>query len=125
MDWKTRSTCHTSQHSGRIKLLGPNPTSDCPQDGIEIAEEALPAVGTLVMKVKKGVQIPGPQNDNDQTPPSSKRVEGSMNRFPSGRGCPHTHEMQGPGCWKETEGTLWGNIAPNGPTTIPLASKVK
>ncbi|KAF9503197.1 hypothetical protein BS47DRAFT_1369720 [Hydnum rufescens UP504] len=79
---------------GRIKLPGPNPTSYCPLVGIEIAQEALPAAGALMMKVKKGVQIPGPQNDNNWTSPSSKWVEGSMNHFPSGRSCPHTHKSQ-------------------------------
>ncbi|KAF9503402.1 hypothetical protein BS47DRAFT_1402437 [Hydnum rufescens UP504] len=122
---KTRSGCHTGQHSGRIELPGPNPTGNCPPVGVEIAEEALPAAGALAMKVKKGVRIQGPQNDNDQTSPSSKRVEGSTNHFPSGKGCPHRPGTQGPGCWKETEGMQQGNIAPNGPTTSPLASKVK
>ncbi|KAF9512962.1 hypothetical protein BS47DRAFT_1393706 [Hydnum rufescens UP504] len=125
---KTRSGCHTGRHSGRIELPGPNPAGNCPPVGVEIAEEALPAAEKqrpLVMKVKKGVRIQGPQNDNDQTSPSSKRVEGSTNHFPSGKGCPHRPGTQGPGCWKETEGMQQGNIAPNGPTTIPLASKVK
>ncbi|KAF9508758.1 hypothetical protein BS47DRAFT_1365749 [Hydnum rufescens UP504] len=125
--WKTRSIRPTGRHTGRIELPGPDPTRDCPRVGIEIVEEALPAagkaVGALEMKVKMGVRIPGPQNNNDRTPPSSKWVEGSTNRFPSGRSCCYTHEMRVPSCWKETEGMLQGNIAPNGPTTIPLASK--
>ena len=120
-----RSIHHIHRHIGGIKLLGPNPRGNYPPVGIKIAEEALPAVGALEMKVKRGVQIPGPQNDNNQTPPSSKQVEGSVNHFWSGRSCPHTHETQGPGCWKETEGMQWGNITPNGLTTTHLASKVK
>ncbi|KAF9509267.1 hypothetical protein BS47DRAFT_1365380 [Hydnum rufescens UP504] len=81
---KTRSICPTGRHTGRIELPGPDPTRDCPQVGIEIVEEALPAVGkavgTLEMKVKMGVQIPGPQNDNDRTPPSSKQELSSHTR---------------------------------------------
>ncbi|KAF9508037.1 hypothetical protein BS47DRAFT_1366265, partial [Hydnum rufescens UP504] len=126
---KTRSGCHTGRHSGRIELPGPNPAGNCPPVGVEIAEEALPAAGkaagALAMKVKKGVRIQGPQNDNDQTSPSSKRVEGSTNHFPSGKGCPHRPGTQGPGCWKETEGMQQGNIAPNGPTTILLLQRPK
>ncbi|KAF9504716.1 hypothetical protein BS47DRAFT_1401107 [Hydnum rufescens UP504] len=54
---KTRSVRPTGRHTGRIELPGPDPTRDCPRVGIEIVEEALPAVGKAVGALEMKQQV--------------------------------------------------------------------
>ncbi|KAF9519762.1 hypothetical protein BS47DRAFT_1358066 [Hydnum rufescens UP504] len=117
-----------SRHTGRIELLGPNPTRDCPRVGIEIVEEALPAVGKAVgalkMKVKMGVQIPGPKMTTTETPPSSKWVRRIHEPFPVRQELSSHTRDAGARLLERNRGDAVGQYHPKWANNNPLASKI-